>query len=63
MSTRADDGSARLLDDLGRVCKEHEIEPGRSVVNNWDKALFEPWAERKARLAAERSGEGSGRPA
>ena len=30
-------------------CKQHEIEPGRSVVNDWDKALFEPWAERKAR--------------
>jgi hypothetical protein len=32
----------------------HEIEPGRAVPNNWDKALFEPWAVRKARLAAER---------
>lgn len=34
---------------------EHEIEPGRSVVNDWDRALFEPWAERKARLAQERA--------
>jgi hypothetical protein len=34
----------------------HEIELGRSVVNNWDKALVEPWARRKARLAAERAG-------
>lgn len=35
---------------------QHEIEPGRSVVNDWDRYLFEPWAERKARLAEERDG-------
>lgn len=38
-------------------CLPHEIEPGRSVVNDWDRALFEPWAERKARLATERAAE------
>jgi hypothetical protein len=32
----------------------HEIEPGRSVRNDWDKALVETWAERKARRALER---------
>lgn len=32
----------------------HEIEPGRPVPNNWDRALFETWDERKARLARER---------
>lgn len=31
----------------------HEIEPGRSVPADWNKHLFEPWADRKARLAAE----------
>lgn len=32
----------------------HEIEPGRAVVNNWDAALVETWADRKARRACER---------
>lgn len=41
--------------------KSHEIEPGRGVMNDWDRELFEPWAQRKARLARERSaGERSG---
>lgn len=31
----------------------HEIEPGRSVPNNWDKHLVETWADRKARRARE----------
>jgi len=39
----------------GQPVHAHEIEPGRPVPNDWDKALFEPWAARKARLAAERS--------
>lgn len=43
----------------GGLC-QHEIEPGRSVVNNWDKALFEPWSDRKARRAAERAAGGVG---
>ena len=33
----------------------HEIEPGRSVPADWNKALTETWAERKARRAAERA--------
>jgi hypothetical protein len=33
----------------------HEIEEGRSVVNDWAKELFETWAQRKARLARERA--------
>lgn len=34
----------------------HEIEPGRAVVNNWDGgALFESWADRKARRAREKA--------
>ncbi len=33
----------------------HEIEPGYSVPANWDRELFEPWAVRKARRAAERA--------
>lgn len=33
----------------------NEIEPGRIPQDNWDRALFEPWAERKARLARERA--------
>lgn len=37
----------------------HEIEMGRSVPANWDRELFEPWEERKARLARERA-EGRG---
>jgi hypothetical protein len=34
--------------------KAHEIEPGRSVPNDWDRALVERWEDRKARRAAER---------
>ncbi|MDR3514054.1 MAG: hypothetical protein P4L73_20655 [Caulobacteraceae bacterium] len=34
----------------------HEIEPGRGVPANWDKALVETWAQRKARLARQRAG-------
>lgn len=32
----------------------HEIEPGRSVVADWDAELRETWAERKARRQRER---------
>ena len=32
-----------------------EVEPGRGIPNDWDAALFETWAERKARRAAERA--------
>lgn len=38
----------------GQPVHPHEIEPGRPVPNDWDKHLFERWADRKARLAAER---------
>lgn len=31
-----------------------EIEPGRRVPNNWQRALTETWEQRKARRAAER---------
>ena len=48
-------GSERLPDEQGRTCKAFEIEPGRPVRNDWDRALFETWAERKARLATERA--------
>lgn len=48
--------SPRPLDRDGKPqLFDHEIEPGRSVRNDWDKALFEPWERRKARLAAERA--------
>lgn len=33
----------------------HEVEPGRSVVNDWDRELFEPWSARKERIARERA--------
>lgn len=32
-------------------CLPHEIEPGRSVPSDWNKALFEPWSARKKRRA------------
>jgi hypothetical protein len=32
-----------------------EVATGFTVPNNWDRALVEPWAERKARRAAERA--------
>jgi len=35
-----------------------EIEPGRIVHANWDKALVETWAARKARRARERASQG-----
>jgi hypothetical protein len=33
--------------------RDGEIEPGRPVRNDWDKELFEPWADRKARRAGQ----------
>ena len=36
-------------------CLPHEVEAGRPVPNNWDRALVETWADRKARRAAERT--------
>lgn len=38
----------------GERLRSGEIEPGRVVHNNWDKALFEPFSAFKARRAAER---------
>jgi len=35
--------------------KPHEVAPGWSVVQDWDTALRETWAERKARVAEGRA--------
>jgi hypothetical protein len=51
---RTDIASARVRRDGIDGVSLIEIEPGRSVPNNWDDALFEPWAVRKARRAEER---------
>lgn len=32
---------------------QNEIEPGRTVPSDWNKELFESWADRKARRARE----------
>lgn len=53
MSVRTATGKARVTPPRGQSVWPHEIEPGRSVVNNWDKHLSETWAERKARRAQE----------
>lgn len=37
--------------------RPHEIEPGRGVPGDWNTALVERWVDRKARRAAERSGD------
>ena len=40
----------------------HEIEPGRSVVSDWDRELRETWDERKARQKRERADNPQVRP-
>lgn len=55
MTVRTMTGKIRAEPRRGQADHPHEIEPGRPVVNDWDKHLFETWSERKARLARERS--------
>lgn len=43
------------LDGVDNTLKPHEIAPGWAVAADWDAALIESWAERKARQAAERA--------
>jgi len=50
---RKDGATARIRRDGVEGVSAIEIEPGRGVPNNWDRALFERWAERKARRRQE----------
>jgi len=47
-------GTIRKPPRKGPLLHSYLIEVGRSVPNNWDRELFESWADRKARLAQER---------
>lgn len=53
MTLRTMTGKPRATPRSGQLVHPHEIEPGRPVVNDWDKHLFETWADRKARRARE----------
>ncbi|HUO23665.1 MAG TPA: hypothetical protein VMU59_14205 [Caulobacteraceae bacterium] len=53
-------GTPRKEPPKGQSVHAYEIEPGRSVPNNWDEHLFETWTDRKARLAAERARQSHG---